>query len=203
MQGAQPARLAPGPEVVGRLRSQADEQAAPASATSYPWRENPVRDEELQAGLDLHRRLHSWAYTAHELASDRHRRLTEIDPHAYTGQRPLPAEEWGVDGHDRYYDHVSVEGGLDGPGSTRVTFSGHWYPQRDLEAPDAFAEVAFAEISLPGWTLQPGGVDRYRAETDALVAAARAKEEAFRSRVRSFVDRSMNEQAAEAPPPAE
>lgn len=184
----------PSDAALGRLRGQADSQAEAeggADVELVPTLDGfmtpVVRTEDLLAGFELEHRLHLWGSTAQGLASDREQRLKAISPNAYTSDRPFPPEQWGTDGNERYFDTVTFGYSLDGTGIPSVKFRGRWYPDPDSDVP------TWAEVNLPGWVLAPGGIERYQAETDRLVAERQAEEDALDARISASIDAALDE----------
>jgi hypothetical protein len=136
--------------------------------------------------------LHESAPTIHQLVRERIAMLDEAygqfnhptetrTEHAERvlalGQHPFPLGECIYDdlNVNTGYEHVEVGYGLPEDGDLRITFTG-WYPHW---APDGESfEHRTASIHCPSWLVTDAdGEQRFRDQTDAMVAAVKAERE--------------------------
>jgi hypothetical protein len=177
--------------------------------------------QALRAYRDLASDLSQWAPTVHRLVRERIAALVEANgryehpletAEQYAervlakGQYPFPA---GVSIYENLndntgYDHIDIGYGLEGDGELRITFTG-WYPHWSLandEAEEEDYERRSASIHCPGWLVtDPDGVDRYRKQTQEMVAEVRKQRAAEAESISVLLDSLRNQ--SDSPSPSE
>lgn len=150
--------------------------------------------------------LSQWSPTVHELVRERIAALVEANgpwDHPLEtaegfaarvlahGQHPFPVGECLYDDLDNNtaYEHVEVGYGTSEAGGFRIEFSG-WYPHWAADREDY--EHRTARIHCPGWLVaDPGGVERFRRETQTMAEAVRQERAAEWAAISKRVDDYM------------
>lgn len=156
-----------------------------------------ITADDLTAYQSMTSDLECWEHAVHDLVVERVEALQAVHPEdrpggetarewaervLAKGQYPMPETERDRRG----YEYVQASYGT-------ITYSGpytHWTPDGE----DYVTRIA--RISVPAWVItDPDGPDRYRAETDAMVAAARAERDALDARLDEIMDRIIAERS--------